>query len=558
MLLELVVENFAVVEKLRLRFHEGLNVLTGETGSGKSLVVDALGLLLGGRGSTDLIRTGAPRAFAGGIFELPSGTHFSGWLEENSITAEDGELLIEREILANGKSRAFAGGRPVTAAFLRGLAPHLGDIHGQHDQQQLFDPGSQLGILDESGSIAREEVRSRFRAWRDAVARLNELDRNEKDKLRLADLWNMQRNEIEGASPAPGEDASLENERRVLKNVAKLQENASAAFEALSDAPESAAANLRAALKRIEELARIDANLKALLETLRPAQIAIDDVSHELRHYLGSLEADPGRLEHVESRLALIDRLKKKYGATIEEVLEFLAGVTRQLSALENSAQRRAELTLEAERLEQEFRAEAARLTALRTKVGLRLERQVESELSGLGMKGTVFRIGIAEAAPSDTGIDSVEFLVSANAGEEPRPLSKVASGGELSRIALALKTCATTSSAGRTLVFDEVDAGVGGAAAEMVGRRLRQIAASNQVLCVTHLAQIAGFAGHHYVVEKREIGGRTVSAVRELDAGDRPREIARMLSGKHLSEEALRHAERLIEEYNAAATRPR
>ncbi|MCC7154540.1 MAG: AAA family ATPase, partial [Bryobacterales bacterium] len=356
MLLELVVENFAVVEKLRLRFHEGLNVLTGETGSGKSLVVDALGLLLGGRGSTDLIRTGAPRAFVGGIFELPSGTHFSGWLEENSITAEDGELLIEREILANGKSRAFAGGRPVTAAFLRGLAPHLGDIHGQHDQQQLFDPGSQLGILDESGSIAREEVRSRFRAWRDAVARLNELDRNEKDKLRLADLWNMQRNEIEGASPAPGEDASLENERRVLKNVAKLQENASAAFEALSDAPESAAANLRAALKRIEELARIDANLKALLETLRPAQIAIDDVSHELRHYLGSLEADPGRLEHVESRLALIDRLKKKYGATIEEVLEFLAGVTRQLSALENSAQRRAELTLEAERLEQEFR----------------------------------------------------------------------------------------------------------------------------------------------------------------------------------------------------------
>lgn len=551
MLLELVVENFAVVEKLRLRFHEGLNVLTGETGSGKSLVVDALGLLLGGRASTDLIRTGASRAFVAGIFELPSAARLADFLEKNGVSLEDGELLLEREILANGKSRAFAGGRPVTAALLRDLAPFVGDIHGQHDQQQLFDPAAQIDMLDESGEIATGDVRARYRAWRDAVAQLDELDRGEKEKLRLLDLWNMQRKEIEAVDPKPGEDATLENERRVLKNVAKLQENAAAAFDSLSDAADSAAANVRAALKRIEELARIDEGMKPLLETLRPAQIAIDDVAHELRHYLGNLEADPGRLEHVESRLAQMDRLKKKYGATVEEVLGFLDGVLAQLSLLENSAQRREELAAEVALLERDYRAEASKVTDARTKAARKMETQVEAELSGLGMKGTVFRVSVSAAAASEKGADAVDFLVSANPGEEPRPLSKVASGGELSRIALALKTCATRAATGRTLVFDEVDAGVGGAAAEMVGRRLRQIAGTNQVLCVTHLAQIAGFAGHHYVVEKREANGRTVSDVQELSREDRPREIARMLSGKHLSDEALRHAQQLIAEYN-------
>ena len=550
-----MVENFAVVEKLRLRFHEGFNVLTGETGSGKSLVVDALGLLLGGRASTEFIRTGAPRAFVGGIFELPPDPKLAAWLEGNSITQEEGELLIEREILSNGKSRAFAGGRPVTAAFLKDLAPFIGDIHGQHDQQQLFDAGSQLDLLDASGGLSLDAVRSQFQQWRAVVAQLAELDRNEKEKLRLSDLWTMQRKEIEALSLHPGEDAALENERRVLKNVARLQENASAAFDALFDAPESAAAHVRSALKRIDELAKIDESLKGLLEILKPAQIAIDEASHELRGYLGNLEADPSRLEHVETRLAQIDRLKKKYGGTIEEILDFLAGVCAQMAALENSAERRAALSQEIARLERDYRAEAAKLTAARAKVARRLEKQVESELAGLGMQGTIFRVSIVESPPSSTGLDAVEFLVSANIGEEPRPLNKVASGGELSRIALALKTCAATGTRLRTLVFDEVDAGVGGAAAEMVGRRLRQIAASNQVLCVTHLAQIAGFAGHHYVVEKRESAGRTVSDVHELTPDERPREIARMLSGQHLSEEALRHARRLIEEYNTPAS---
>ncbi len=554
MLVELVVENFAVVERLRLRLHHGLNALTGETGSGKSLVVDALSLLLGGRASTEMIRTGAARASVSGIFELPQDLALRRLLDDAGVAAEDGELLIEREILLSGKSRAWAASRPVTAALLRDIAPYLGDIHGQHDQQKLFSPDSQRELLDEAAGAAGalSACADAFHAWRAAVRELDQLNRTEQEKLRLADLWIMQRREIEAVELAPGRDAQLENDKRVLRNVARLSEAATAAHDALSESEHNAAASLSLALKKIEEAARVDESLAPLADSLRPAVIAVQEAAHELRHYLGRLEADPRRLEDVENRLAQIEKLKRKYGTTIEEILAFLEQVKSQLDAVETAGERRAALEASIRELEAAYREQAAKLRALRQKAARKLEKAVEAELSGLAMAGTSFRVRLSPAEPAAHGLDAVEFLVSANVGEEPRPLDKVASGGELSRIALALKTCVApraSSNGARTLVFDEVDAGVGGAAGETVGRRLKTLSRSSQVLCVTHLAQIAGFADHHYAVSKRESGGRTQAEVEHLTGDGRVREIARMVSGQKLTEEALRHAARLIED---------
>ena len=555
MLVELVVENYAVMERLRVRFHGGLNLLTGETGSGKSIVVDALGLLFGGRASADMVRSGSERARISGIFEPPAGPELRAALEEAGIALEEDELLLEREIFSNGKSRAFAGSRPVTAGLLRDLAPHLGDIHGQHDQQRLFSKDAQREMLDSFSSPPEllQSVTQNYRSWRDCSKEIEELDRAGQEQLRLADLWSFQRKEIEAAGIAAGEDAALEAERRVLQNVARLQEASSAAYELLYEAPESALAALRSAMKRVEELCRIDPSLEPVAQSLKPAAIAIEDASHELRHYLGGLEADPQRLEEVESRLAGIEKLKRKYGSTLDEILVFLDQVRSQLEAVESAGGRREELERRRRELWACYEGSAARLSAARAAGARKLEKRVEAELESLAMPKVVFRIVLERGEPSPSGSESVEFLISTNPGETPRPMEKVASGGELSRIALALKTCTTGRTARprgthRTLVFDEVDAGIGGGAAETVGRRLKALSASHQILCVTHLAQIAGFGDHHYVVEKRETKGRTIATIEELTGDARVREIGRMLSGQRLTPEALKHAEQLIQ----------
>jgi DNA repair protein RecN (Recombination protein N) len=552
MLLELVVENYAVVERLRVQFHAGLNLLTGETGSGKSIVVDALGLLLGGRASADMVRTGEARARVAGIFEIREQAPLRRLLEPAGLEAEDGELLIEREILAGGKSRAFVGSRPVSAALLRELAPLLADIHGQHDQQLLFSPDAQRDMLDTFAAKPdlMERVAGLYGEWRASAAELAELERTEQEKLRLLDMWSFQRKEIESAQLEPDEDTTLENERRVLQNVQKLQESATTAYEAVYENPESALALARIAAKRVEELLRIDSTLEGLREHLKAAELSLQEVAYGLRDYLSHLEGNPGRLEEVENRLAAIGRLKRKYGQTIPEILVFLEEARTQISGVETAGERMEALRKQQKRLSAEFEKAAAELTELRKAAARRLEKRVEAELAQLAMERTVFRVVVSEAAWSASGADEIEFLVSPNVGEEPRALSKVASGGEISRIALAVKTCLAAggkSGTVRTLVFDEVDAGVGGSAAEGVGRRLKKLSAANQVLCVTHLPQIAGFADHHYRVEKLESRGRTVAVIEELQNEARTREVGRMLSGQKLTEEALRNAEQLI-----------
>jgi DNA repair protein RecN (Recombination protein N) len=552
-LLELVVENYAVVERVRVRFHTGLNLLTGETGSGKSIVVDALGLILGGRASADMVRSDTERARVAAIFETPQNRVLLGLLDQAGVPVEDGELLIEREILAGGKSRAFLGNRPVTVALLRDIAPFLGDIHGQHDQQELFSIAAQLQSLDEFGGLdrQREEVAGLFRRWKSIEGDLEELNLSEQEKLRMADLWSFQRKEIDAAALQPGEDAQLEQERAVLRNVAKIQESANLAYTALYEAQGSVSSQLRTALKKLEELARIDGSLQRVAETLQSAAIGVDDASDAIRDYLDKLEADPKRLDDVEARLALIERLKRKYGSSLEDVLSFLEDVRSKMEAIETAGERKAKLEQDLAQASAEYTKCAAALTKARKAGAEKLAKKVETELDSLALESAVFRVEVREAAWAEDGADRVEFLISANAGEEPRALDKVASGGELSRIALALKTSVghtgRASGAPRTLVFDEIDSGIGGGVAEAVGRRLKKLAAVNQVLCVTHLAQVAGFADHHYSVEKREVKGRTVAEIEELTGDARTREIGRMLSGQKVTAEALKHAEQLI-----------
>jgi len=553
MLLELAVENYAVVDRLRVAFHPGLNLLTGETGSGKSILVGALDLLFGGRASADVVRSGEQKARISGRFELGNQPALEQLLHGAGVEPEDGELVIEREVLSSGKSRVYVGNRPATAALLREIAPFLGDIHGQHEQQQLYRTEAQRDMLDAFAGAAalRESVREAYKNWRAVERELQDLQGNEQDKLRQLDIWQFQQKELNAAALKAAEEAGLEEEKRVQQNVGRLLENTGAAYQTLYESPGSAYAGLKMAMRKLEEVARIAGALGEIRTSLEPAVIAIEEASYVLRDYLDKLEADPARLEEVESRLALIERLKRKYGGSVEAVLAFLVDVERKIAGMENADVRLAELQAARKTLLSAFESIAAQLTDARKHAATKLSRSVEKELAALAMERTVFRVDVAPGEWSEAGADNVRFLVSANRGEEPKPMERIASGGEVSRIALALKSCLVESQDAdghRTLVFDEVDTGVGGSAAEGVARRLKKLSRGNQVLCVTHLAQVASFADHHFVVEKVEAAGRTTSRVVELEPEQRRQEVARMISGQTVTREALRHADQLIE----------
>lgn len=544
-------EDYAVVDRLQVRFHHGLNLLTGETGSGKSIVVDALGLLLGGRASTDMIRSGRERARVSGVFEIGAGA--SGVLDRAGFDTEPGELLLDREIQANGKGRVYVNHRPASVTLLKELAPHLGDIHGQHDQQLLFEAAAQLAMLDAfaKAGMQRGKVRELYAQWKHLAGEIAELESADQETLRLLDLWQFQKKEIESAGLRAGEDVELEAERRVQMNAGRLLETAGAAFEALYESPESALTVVKSVAKKLDELARIDDQMGAMRQALDPAVIAIQDAADSLRDYLGRVEANPARLEEIESRLAAIDKLKRKYGGSVDEIVAFGEDAARKIAEVETAGERLEGLRREQKQVAEQYECAAAELTGLRKAAASKLAKRVEEELKPLAMERTVFRIPVEPTAWSEAGADRVQFLVSPNAGEEPRPLERVASGGELSRIALALKTCLVGAKSGdaaavRTLVFDEIDAGIGGRAADGVARRLKALAKENQVLCVTHLAQIACFADHHYRVGKFERGGRTVAEIEELTGKSSTEEIGRMLSGQKLTPEALQHAAEL------------
>lgn len=566
MLREIHIRNYAVVESLSLEFYPGLNVLSGETGSGKSILVDALGLALGGRASPDVVRTGQDRATVTAVFQC--GGDIRTWLEEFGLDdAGEKEIILRREIQAGGKSRLIVNDQPVTLAAVRSLARRLVDMHGQNEHVALLAREAQLELLDQFAGTEDQlrDVAGRFRQRRDLAREMEELTQSEQERLRTLDLLRFQVEELKNAGLAPGEDARLEEQKRILANVEKLRGAAAAAFESLYEDEGSALARLALIEKSLQELARYDNSAAPHLDPVSAARASLEDVAAYLRGTLGKLEADPQRLEEVEDRLAAIGRLKRKYGKSIEEILAYAAEAAGQLGKLEHADERRNEIARELEKANAEYRLAAQALSSQRHAAAKLLERGVRQELSQLGMEKAIFEIrfpALPDAVAGLRGTDEIEMRISPNPGEEPRPIERTASGGELSRLMLALKTVAAAKPANHerptregsdspshgTFIFDEVDAGIGGRVAECVGQRLKRLSFNAQVLCVTHLPQIACFADHHYYVEKTQRSGRTVTEVRRLASQkERAGELARMLSGSQITGDVLKHAATML-----------
>ena len=590
MLLELRVENYAVIDNVAVEFAPGLNLLTGETGAGKSILIDALALLLGDKASSDAVRHGTEKATVSAVFDADSPT-IAAILEANGIDAEEGQIILRREIAASGKGRVFINNQPATVGVLKQLAAHLAVIHAQNAAVLAFDAGSRLALLDSFAAADDATVSKAFDEWNQVRHRIADLERDEHDRLRLLDLWNYQRKEITGANLQPEEDAKLEGEKRVLANAERVRTAAMSAYDALYESNTSAAGSIRAATRQIEELSRFDEQFRDAVPELESARITIEDIGARLRDYAEGIDASPERLAEVEDRLAALDRLKRKYGPKLEDVTALGEELERKLNEMENKDEVLGKLRAELATAAEQYLAAARGLSRQRYEAARQLEKLVESEVNELAMKAR-FKVEVGGADEEGNwtarGFDQVQYLISANPGAPLGPVDEIASGGELSRVMLALKTSVETgqtkrsgrngagalvSSLGaspslpasgkkagsrnggrssisqRTLVFDEIDSGIGGRAAEAVGKKLKQLSRTKQVLCITHLPQIASFADQHYLIEKRESAGRTKTSVRPLDADERTREIARMMSGAKLTETSLKHAEQMLKE---------
>jgi DNA repair protein RecN (Recombination protein N) len=560
MLLELRAENYAVIDHAVAEFGPGLNLLTGETGAGKSILIDALALLLGGKASSDVVRFGAEKAVLGCVFESTPGAEEI--LEENGIDPEGDEILLRREISGGGKGRVFVNNQPATVGVLRQLAPELALVHAQSETLVAFDAAQQRILLDRFGDVSSEEVGAAFGRWKALEAKIHELRNVEQDRLRLMDLWSFQTKEIESAGiKDPQEDVSLETEKRVLANSERLFAGATAAQELLYEAEVSAETLLGGALRHVEDLAKFDEQFREMAGQLAAAKASVEDAAATLRDFAGKVTASPERLGEIEDRLAALDRLKRKYGASLGEVIAFGEDVAGKLADLENRDARLVELEKDLTIAAAKYIVVARKLSAERAAAAKKLAKVAERQINELAMQARfeVSVVGREEVeAWTAFGWDRVECRIATNPGEPLKPLTEIASGGEMSRVMLALKVSVEEGvnaaakrrkqALPRTLVFDEIDIGIGGRAAEAVGQKLKTLSEAQQVICITHLPQIAAFADQHFLIEKGERGGRTHTGVRQMKREERVEEIARMLSGAKLTETSLRHAEQMLE----------
>ena len=557
MLVELRLENFAVIENVAVEFGAGLNLLTGETGAGKSMLIDALALLLGGKASPDVVRFGAERAVVAAVFEVEADAEkaVSKILEDNGMDADDAGLILRREISTKG--RVFVNNQPATVALLKQLAQHIASIHAQNESLVSFDAGVRLELLDQFAGTQLEPVNRAFDRWKQIKSRIDELQQGEQERLRLVDLWTFQKREIEDAKIQPGEDERLDSQKRVLANAEKIYSAAMHAFDLLYEGTASTSASLRSAQKHIEELIRYEPKFQEGLASLESARISIEDVGASLRDYAGAIESSPERLAEIEDRLALLDRLKRKYGPALDDVIKLGEEVTRKISEIENKDEILKQLQSELATAGETYLQTARAISKRRYEAAKKLGKLVEAEINQLAMKSQ-FRIELGGTDEENnwtaSGFDQAEYLISTNPGEPQHPLDQIASGGELSRVMLALKASVESGSAKkrsaaaqRTLVFDEIDTGIGGRAAEAVGKKLKELSRAHQIICVTHLPQIATFADHHYLILKKEVSGRTRTSVGEIKGEERTEEIARMLSGAKLTDTSLKHAEQMI-----------
>ena len=556
MLVELRAENYAVIDHAIAVFGSGLNLLTGETGAGKSILVDALALLMGGKSSVEVIRHGADKAVVSCVFESTASAETV--LEENGLDSGGSEVILRREILSTGKGRVFVNNQPATVAVLRQLAPELALVHAQSESLSSFDEAQQRILLDRFVGISTDAIAEAHARWRAAQEKLDDLLQGEQDRLRMVDLWSYQQKEIAAAHLEPAEDEALETEKRVLANAEKLYAAATGAFQQLYEGDVSAEGALRDALRHVEELARYDRRFTEAVQQLASARATVGDVSASLRDYAEGINASPERLAEIEDRLAQFDHLKRKYGQTVAEVIAFGEDVAGKLAEVVDRDEILKQLRVELAAAASAYRAAASALTAERQAAARKLAKLAEAQINSLAMK-VHFEVAVDGTAQesnwTSSGWDQVEYRIATNPGEPLKPLHEIASGGEMSRVMLALKVSVEEGAikpkskavTPRTLVFDEIDIGIGGRAAEAVGQKLKSLSRGQQVLCVTHLPQIASFADQHLVVEKHESAGRTRMQVRVLDDAARTHEVARMLSGATVTETSLQHAAQMI-----------
>ena len=549
MLVELQIRNFAIIDRLQVRFAGGFNVLTGETGAGKSIIIDAVGLLLGDRARPDLIRTDAEEATVEALFDLAEQPQLVRELDEAGL-GQEAELVVRRVVSRSGRNRVYLNGSLATLTQLQAFTERLVAIYGQHEHQSLQRVETHLALLDAFGKLEplRSEYLETFRSFRDLEKRLADLEEAERDRQQRLDLLSFQSREIEAAALHPGEDEELAAERLLLQNGERLAAASGGGFEALYGGEAAACGAVDKVASDLEELVRIDPVLGPLAESLRSAQYALEDVAAQLRDYGRRVEFEPERLDQVEERLATLANLKRKYGPELARVLEHKATVDRELEALTDVEATRDKLVKELRTAEAELRSCGETLTTARKEAARSLQRAVEKELASLAMDRARFEVRLApQEKPGLQGLEKVEFFIAPNPGEAPKPLARIASGGELSRIMLALRRAAPPEAGVETLVFDEVDAGIGGEAATAVGEKLRRVARGLQVLCITHLPQVAAFADHHYRVEKQARQGRTTTSLVHLEGEERVMEMARMLGGARVTERTLDHARDLI-----------
>lgn len=556
MLVQLHIENIALINQLDLRPGKGLNVLTGETGAGKSIVIDAVNLVLGGRASGELIRDGADKAIVEALFSVDGQPRPAEKLAELGFPQEeDGSLLLTREIARSGKNICRVNGRTATLSMFREVGNCLVDIYGQHEHQSLTHSERHMQLLDQMGDPAFQERRRKaadlYGQWREVTRRLTELKTREKDYLRQMDLLGFQLAEIDEAGLHCGEEEELQQTRQVLAGAEKLSQWSAEAYGLLKEGSGrggSVLELLAEAVRNLRQISGVDASVAELAEMAADAFYRLEEAANDVRDYRDGLEFDPGRLEQVESRLAEIGQLKRKYGDSIAEILAYREQAAAQRSELDLDAETIEQLSFQAEELREQGEALSGEISEDRAQLAQRFTAEIQRELRELGMPQVRFAVDFRKLDRwTASGLEEAEFLISPNPGEVLKPLAKIASGGEMSRIMLAFKTVISGVDAMPTLIFDEIDAGIGGRAALAVGEKLALVGRDRQVICVTHSPQVSSFAGTHFLIEKTVNGGRTATGLTLLDRQGKVKELARMLGGQKITDTVLKHAEEML-----------
>lgn len=550
MLLEISIKNFAIIEEISLNFEKGMTVLTGETGAGKSIIIDAMNMMLGSRATTDVIRHGAPKAEIEGLFAVESNRHLTALFEEQGLEWTD-ELIIRREILQNGRSVSRINGQMVNLSVLKAVGQHLVDIHGQHDQEELMRPQLHITMLDEFGDAAFFQTKAAYRQTFEDYKRLRkqvvELQRNQQENKARIEMLEFQIAEIEAASLEVDEDVRLEQERQRLLNHKMIADTLTNAYTMLDAEDFSSLSNVRSAMNDLESIEEYDTSYKELSGQLAETFYALEDITKRLEDVVDGLEFDGNRLMQVESRLDLIHSITRKYGGQVKDVLEYLAQITKEYSLLTGSDLSSEELEKELKRLEKSLVTLAQELSEQRHALAQALENEIQQELADLYMDKARFQVRFSKAKFNREGNEAVEFYISTNPGEDFKPLVKVASGGELSRLMLAIKSAFSRKEGKTSIVFDEVDTGVSGRVAQAIAAKIHKIGQNGQVLAISHLPQVIAAADYQFYIEKISDAHSTVSTVRLLNREERIEEIAKMLAGEDLTEAARQQAEQLL-----------